>query len=143
LRDLGVDHVAGPADDLLRERDVLVDRLVGQELVILEDAPDIAPQLRDLPGAEAGDVAAGDDDAAGGRVLLAQQQPKRRRLPRARRPDDEDEFALADVEGDVAQRDDVALVDLGDTFESNHLRPSSGAERERFEQRAAECFGGG
>src|SRR4029453_7164309 len=75
--------------------------------------------------------------AAGSRILLAQQQAKRRRLPRARRPDDEDELTLADVERDVAQRDDVALIGLGDTFESNHRRPSSEADRERFEQRAA------
>jgi hypothetical protein len=135
--------MAGPPDDLLRERDVLVDCLVGQELVVLEDAPDVAPQLRDLPRAEAGDVAAGDDDAAGGRVLFAQQQAKRRRLPRARRPHDEDELTFADVERDVAQRDDVALIGFGDTFESNHRRPSSEADRERFEQRAAECSGGG
>ena len=65
-------------------------------------------------------------------VLLAQQQAEERRLPRARRADEEDELALADVERDVAQRDDVALVDLGDVLESNHRRPSSEADRERL-----------
>jgi hypothetical protein len=108
----------------------------------LEDAPDVAPQLRDLPGAEAGDVASGDDDAAGGRVLLPQQQAKRRRLPRAGRPDDEDELTFADVERHLAQRGDIALVDLGDTFESNHRRPSSEADREGLSNVRRECSGG-
>src|SRR5437764_258878 len=127
-----VDDMPGSADDLLRERDVLVDRFVGEELVVLEDAADVTPQLRDLPGAEAGDVASGDDDAAGARVLLPQEQAKGRRLPGARRSDDEDELTFADVERHVAQRDDIALVDLGDTFESDHRRPSSEADRERL-----------
>ena len=64
LRHLRAHDVARAADHLERERDVLVDRLVGQQLEVLEDAADVAAQLRDLPAAEPRDVAAGDDDAA-------------------------------------------------------------------------------
>ena len=52
--------------------------------------------------------------------LVAQQQLEEGRLPGARRADEEDELALGDLEGDVTEGDDVALVDLGDVFESNH-----------------------
>ena len=45
-RHLGLDDVLGPADDLEGEGDVLVDRLVGQQLEVLEDAADVAAQVR-------------------------------------------------------------------------------------------------
>ena len=48
------------------------------------------------------------------------KQLEERRLARARRADEEDELALGDLEGDVAEGDDIALVDLGDVFEANH-----------------------
>ena len=73
-----------------------------------------------LPVRQARDVAAGDDDAPAGRRLLAEQQAQERRLARARRSDEEDELALLDVDGHVAERDDVALVDLGDVLEAQH-----------------------
>ena len=124
LRHLRAHDVLRPADHLERERDVLVDRLVGEQLEVLEDAADVAPQLRHLPRAEAPDVAARDEDPARGRDLVAQQQLQERRLPRARGPDEEDELALQDLEGEVAEGDDVAFVDLGDVFETNHVRRS-------------------
>ena len=44
-------------------------------------------------------------------------------LPGARRADEEDELALGDVEGDLTQGDDFALVGLADVLESNHESP--------------------
>ena len=53
------DHVLRAADDLERERDVLVDRLVQQQLVVLEDVADVAPQVRHLAVGHVVDVATG------------------------------------------------------------------------------------
>ena len=58
---------------------------------------------RDLPRAEAADVAARDEDPAVGCYLVAQQELEERRFPGARRADEEDELALGDVEGDLTQ----------------------------------------
>src|SRR5581483_1428204 len=110
--------------------DVLVDRLVGQQLVVLEDATDVAAQLRHLPRREARDVAARDDDPAVGRPVLAQQQAEERRLPGARRADEEDELALLHVHRDVAERDDITLVDLGNPLEPDH-EPRQGTSGRR------------
>ena len=41
-------------------------------------------------------------------------------LPEPDGADEEDELALVDVDGRVAERDDVALVDLGDVLELDH-----------------------
>ena len=120
LRHLGADHVAGPPDDLHGEGDVLVDRLVGQQLEVLEDAADVPAQLGHLPVAELGDVATGDDDAAGAGLLLPEEEAEEGGLPGTRRPDEEDEFALLDLRGHLAECDDVAFVDLGHVLEANH-----------------------
>ena len=52
--------------------------------------------------------------------LLAEQEADEGRLARAGRADEEDELALVDLDGDVAQRDRRALVRLGDVLESDH-----------------------
>ena len=67
--------------------------------------------------------------------LVAEQELEEGRLPGARRPDEEDELALGDVEGDVAEGDDVALVDLGDVLEANHESPMNGTRRTRRQSR--------
>ena len=56
--------VPGPADHLEGEGDVLVDGLVRQQLEVLEDAPDVAAQVRDLPARQLADVLAGHADPA-------------------------------------------------------------------------------
>ena len=58
-----------------------------------------------------------------GRDLVSQQELEQRRLPGARRAHEEDELALGDVEGDLTQGDDIALVGLADVLESNHESP--------------------
>ena len=110
----------GPADDLERERHVLEHGLVGEQLEVLEDAADVAAQVRDLPAVELADVLAGDEDAALGRVLLLVEEADERRLARARRADQEDELALLDVDVGVAEGVDLALVGLGDVLELDH-----------------------
>ena len=103
LRHLVRHHVPGPADDLEREGHVLEDRLVGQEAEVLEDAADVAAQVRHPPFRQLHDVAAGLEDLAGVGKLLAEQEPDEGRLPGSGRADEKDEFALLDLDGDVAR----------------------------------------
>ena len=42
-------------------------------------------------------------------------------------PDEEDELALRDLEGELTKGDDIALVRLGDVFETNHVERSIGS----------------
>ena len=42
-------------------------------------------------------------------------------------PDEEDELALLDLERELLEGDDVAFVDLGDVFETNHVERSIGS----------------
>src|SRR5215211_4821613 len=101
VQDLGhlpPDPVAALALHLERVRHVLGGRPVGKELEVLEDAADVAAQLRHLRATQAGQVTAADDDPAGRRLELLEQQPHHRRLPRARWADEEDELALLDHE---------------------------------------------
>jgi hypothetical protein len=113
-------HVAGTADHLEGEGHVLEHRLVGQEPEVLEDAADVAPEVRHPPFGQVDDVAAGLPDLPGVGQLLAQQQPDERGLARARRSDQEDELALVDLDRYVAQRDGRSLVGLGDVVEADH-----------------------
>src|SRR5262249_28507859 len=120
LRDLRSHDVLRPADDLERERDVLVDRLVREQLEVLEHAADVAAQLRDLPRAQAADVTPGDEHPALGGHFVAKQQLEEGGLAGAGRADEEDELALQDLERDVPECEDVAFVRLVDVFETNH-----------------------
>ncbi len=89
--------------DIERERHVLPDRLVREELEVLEDDPDLASHLGDLAARQPGEVLAIEDDRAAGRELVADEQLDERRLAGAGRPDEEDEVTLRDHEVDLAQ----------------------------------------
>ena len=64
----------GAADDLEGEGHVLVGGLVGEQLEVLEDAADVAAQVRYLPVLHLGQVLSGHDDRALGGHELTQQQ---------------------------------------------------------------------
>ena len=97
-------------------RDVVADGHVREERVVLEDRVDVAVERRDR-----GDVGAVEQDPAGGRQLEAGDHAQGRRLARARRPEHREELAVADVEVDAVDRDDVAVV-LRDPFEADRGR---------------------
>ena len=61
-----------------------------------------------MPRREVGDVTTADRDLAGRHLLETGDRAEQRRLPAARWPDERDELAVPDVEGDVVDRDDVA-----------------------------------
>ncbi len=106
--------------NLQRVRDILGRGAGRKELEVLEDAADVAAQLRDVRAAEPGQVAAADEDPPAGRLELLQQEADDRRLAGTGGADDEDELALLDHERDVAERRHVGVVDLGDGFEDDH-----------------------
>ena len=120
LGHLAADRAAAFALHLQRVGDVLGRRTVREQLEVLEDAADVAAQVRHLRALEARQVAAADDDLARGRLDLLQHEPDHRRLARAGGPDDEDEVALLDHERDVRQRGDIRLVDLAHGVENDH-----------------------
>jgi hypothetical protein len=115
------DHVPRLADHLQRERDVLVDGLVGQQTEVLEHRADLSPQVWHLPRRQLRQVASGDVHGAVRGLLLPQHELQERRLTRPRGTDQEDELASLDLERDVAQRwARRFVVDLGDVLELDH-----------------------
>ncbi len=131
LGDLAADAAPRLADDLEGVGDVVVDRLVGQQLEVLEHAADVAPQQRHLAVAQGAEVAAGHEDAPRVGPQFLEDQLYEGRLARAGGPDQEHELTLADVTGEVLEADHVGVVDLGDVFEHDHgmRTPLSAAKR--------------
>ena len=145
LRHLRRDHVAGPPDDLEGEGDVLEHGLVRQQAEVLEDATEIAPQIRHSPVRELADLLACHPDLAAVGNLLAQQELEHRGLARSRGPDEEDELALQDLERDIPQGDDGALVGLRDVLEADHRSsspPTSGTNLSRRQATSRACYKG-
>jgi hypothetical protein len=142
LRHLAADGVAAFALHLEGVGDVLGGGAIRKQLEVLEDAADVAPQQRDLLALEPTELAPADDDLAGGRLELLQHEPHERRLARAGRADDEDELALVDPEGDVAEGRDVRLVDLRDVLEDDHRRARRRRRRNGRDRALLEDGGG-
>ena len=85
------------------EGDVLVDRQVREQRVVLEDRVDVA-----LVGRQPGDVLALELDQPGRRLLEAADHPQGRRLAAAGRPEEAEELAVLDLEVDVVDGDRIA-----------------------------------
>jgi hypothetical protein len=96
LRHLLADLGAAGTEHLQRVGDVVVDRSVGEQLEVLEDGADVAPQLRDLLLRQSADVAAGDAHRPLRRLELADQHLDQGRLAAAGRADQEGELATID-----------------------------------------------
>ena len=125
-----------------READVVANRHVRVQRVVLEHHRDVA-----VDGVEVVDDLAADQDLARGRVLETRHHPQRRRLAAARRPDEDHELAVVDlqvevVDGDGAvaeplrhplERDPGHLgeaddrLDVGDPHRSRRRRTAAGA----------------
>ena len=114
------EHVGHPALDLgvldvlaaKAEGDVLEDRQVREERVVLEDRVDVALVRR-----QPRHVLALELDQPGGRLLEAADHPQRRRLAAAGRAEEAEELAVPDLEVDVVDGDRVAelLDDIDET----------------------------
>ena len=99
-------HLARPGERRVAARDalhlqavadVLGDRHVREERVVLEDRVDVARVRR-----AARDVLAAERDAAGVGLLEAGDHAQRRRLARARRAEQREELAVGDVRSTVS-----------------------------------------
>jgi len=100
LADLACDHVGLAARHLQREADVGAHAHVRIERVGLEHHRQPA-----LGRANIADILAVDENPPRGQILEPGDQPQQRRLAAARRPDEDGELAVLDVEIDVI--DDV------------------------------------
>ena len=107
LLDLLRDLVVGDLGELQRERHVVAHGHVRVERVVLEDHRDVAVLGRVLVD----DVAA-DLQLALGDVLEPGDHPQRGRLPAARRPDEDHELAVGDLEVHVLD----GLVAVGEAL---------------------------
>jgi hypothetical protein len=108
-------------DALLLEREahVLGDAQLRIQRVVLEDHGDVA-----VARAHVGDVAVADADRAGIERLEAGEHAQRRRLARARRPDEHEQLAVADVEVEAVDRGDLRpLVDARGVVVSDRGHP--------------------
>ena len=94
----GVQHLAAPLGDrelanFQWKLDILEDRHVGVEAIVLEHHRDVA-----MPRLGVGDVAAADADSAGTRHVQPGDHSQRRALPAARRAQQHEELAVGDVD---------------------------------------------
>src|SRR5204863_1995125 len=106
-----------------RQHDVVVDRAVVEQLLVLEDEAKVAPQVRNGRALERADILAVDQHAAGTRPLDRRDQLEQRRFAGARAAGDEHELARLDRESDVPERFFAAGIALGDGREANQPAP--------------------
>ena len=120
FRNLGADHVFD-ADHLECGTKRLVTVLLVEELVVLEDAADVAAELRDLPPRRARPSRGPRRAHAPGGDLSRSKSLSSVDFPPTPRPDEERDSALGEVvRVDLTQGDNVALVGLADVLESDH-----------------------
>src|SRR5690606_10833659 len=113
----------GPArpGHLEGEGDVLGSRAIGQQTEILEDEADLAPQDRDLPGANLVRRVPAHPHLAPGGAIRHVDQSEDRRFSRPAVPRQETELGLADLERNVVERESETGILLGYGFEADHI----------------------
>ena len=109
LRDALLDLLLGGVLQAQRERDVLEHVQVRVQRVVLEDHREVPVARRLLV-----DACSVDEHLAGGDVLQAHDHPEQGRLAAPRRPDEDDELALGDLEADVVDGQEAVGVLLDD-----------------------------
>jgi len=121
LGHLAADHAPRLAHHLEGVGDVLVDGLVGQQLEVLEDAADVAAQQGHLALRQGAQVAPGHQDPPFRGFQFLEDELDEGGLAGARRPHQKDEFALADMAGEILEADHAEVVSLADVLEDDHL----------------------
>jgi hypothetical protein len=112
LADARVDLVLGDLGQLERESDVVVHRHVRVQRVVLEHHGDVA-----VLGLDVVDDSVTDLHRAAADRLEPGDHPQRRRLATARRPDQDEELLVGDLQIEVVNRVESVVVDLVDAFE--------------------------
>ena len=103
LGDLRFDDMTGLADYLERERHVLEHRFVRKQLEVLEDAADIAAQIRHAPVAHVRKILIGDVDMALRGLDLADEHADEGGFAGTGMTDQKHELAGEDLQGDVVE----------------------------------------
>jgi hypothetical protein len=121
LLDLAVDLALVDLGELEREAHVLAHGHVRVQRVVLEDHRDVAIARGALV-----DPLAADGQLALGDVLEARDHPQRGRLPAARRPDEDHELPVLDVEVELLDGLGAVGVALGDVakLDVGHIGPA-------------------
>ena len=108
---------------LEREPEVLADRHVRVQGVVLEDHRDVALARRTV-----GHVFVAEDDAPARHLLEPRDHPQQRRLPAPRRADEDHELAVGDLESHVVDRLDAAVEDLRHVLDPDASRHSTATD---------------
>ncbi len=108
------------ARNLQRQRNVIEDVAVEQQLVVLEHQAEIAAQERHRAPLQHADILAVHEHSAGCRPLDRDQQFQQRGLAGAGMAGDEHQLPGLDREPDVAQRLMAAGIAFRDVAEGNH-----------------------
>ncbi|MNP08456.1 hypothetical protein D3C76_1005250 [compost metagenome] len=98
------------AGHLHRQRHVFSDRATGQQVEVLEDHRDLAPQLAQSNGAEGGNVLAIDQHLPVTGRFQPVDQPQQGGLACTAAANDPEHLALADVQVDTRQSRQVAIA---------------------------------
>ena len=102
-RNLAHDVARGRAGHLHRERDVLPNRLVGEQFEILEHDAQLAAQRRNARTLQRIHADAVDRDLARRRLGFAIEKAKETRFSGSRMSDEKDEIALPDLQTHVVE----------------------------------------
>src|SRR5690606_25624659 len=94
-----------------------------------DEADDVRAQGRQLPVGQGAHVVPGDADDTAGRPVEGADHVEHGRLAGAGRPDDADQLAVPDGQGDAAKGDDVPVrlsdvTEFGDHFGTTTVVPS-------------------
>ena len=123
LADACTDEARREPEHLERDRDVVEDGPARDELEVLKDDPDVAPEHRDGVFGEARDVAPEEEDPPVVDHLRTVEEAEERALPCPGRAGDEDELAALDHEVQTSQDRLIGAVRFVDVFEGEDRTP--------------------
>ena len=119
--DLRAADVFGVARDDEREHDVLFDRPLFDQFVVLEDDSDVAAQKVELGGADAVHFHPADDELSGAGLDGAVERFEERRFAASAGPGDEDEASRIDAERRLGDDGFKIFVGKGKVFGNDHF----------------------
>src|SRR5687768_17535870 len=124
-----LDLAAARARDHERQRDVVENAAVVEQLVVLEDDAEALPERRNLAPRDARGVLIVDEHRPARRTLDQCDQTQQRALAGARRPRQKHELAALDLERHAGKRLAAVRIAFVDVLESNHEGASPSSAR--------------
>ncbi len=120
IRHAAADLLVRRADDMHRERHVLVDGHIVDQAEILKHNAHHAPQIRDLPPFEIRHHGVADDNGSLTRPFLAHNQLQKGAFARSGGADNKHEFAFVYVQIDMIERMRPVGVHFAHILKCNH-----------------------